>query len=96
MIHCSGVIYFVCMRMLNPSFLADGFVCLIHGLEFLLRRFLHILAKSGDLVRVVFDSHLAISFLHLLVGSAWLNLQDAVVAVVVWTELCEDGIHLCL
>ena len=45
---------------------------------------------------MVLDSHLTISLLHLLIGCVRLDLEDAVVAVVVWTELSEDGIHLSL
>ena len=92
---CSQIIYFVC-EDLYSALLADGFVCLIHCLELLLGSFLYILSECCYLVWMILYGHLTLCLLHLLIGCVRLDLQDAVVTVVAWSELCKDGVNLCL
>ena len=79
-------------RTLHSALFADGFVGLGYGFEFDFCCFLDIFSEGGYFVRVVFDCHLAVGFLHLVVCGAWVDLEDSVVAVVVWTIYGEDRV----
>ena len=79
-------------RPLHSALFADGFVGLGYGFEFDFCCFLDIFSEGGYFVRVVFDCHLAVGFLHLVVCGAWVDLEDSVVAVVVWTIYGEDRV----
>ena len=45
---------------------------------------------------MILDCHLTICLLHLVIGSFRSDLENAIVAVIAWTELREDGIYLTL
>ena len=75
---------------LDSAFLADSLIGLIHCLEFLLCCLLDIFSKSGYLVRVILDCHLTICLLHLVIGSFRSDFENAIVAVIAWTELGKD------
>ena len=61
----------------------DGLVGLRYCLEFLFRSFLNIFTEGRNLIRMIFDSHLAVGLLYLVVGCAWADSKDSIVALTV-------------